>query len=157
MDSRTIVCCFLVSLTAVHVVVGGNSVKSEMPKDPDFFPVTAQFSPVPAGKGWTDQKGPLTEEILRDSVDNIIAHGFTGLEANTHRPQAEAAFILKYAQQRGMIITHHVGALELFGRDKPPKTSVYSSEYAKAVRRRAEKALTPLDNFPRLDSSEPCL
>ena len=121
-----------------------------MTQELDFFPVCTQFSPVPSGKGWTGQKGPLTEDVLRDHVDNIMAHGFTGLEANTHRPAAEAAFILKYAQQRGMIITHHAGALELFGRDKPPPTCVYSAEYAKAVRRRAEKALASLKDIPRL-------
>ncbi|MBN1341408.1 MAG: hypothetical protein JXQ73_01945 [Phycisphaerae bacterium] len=119
-------------------------------KTPDFFPVCTQFSPLPSGKGWTGQKGPLSEQMLRDSVDDIIAHGFTGLEANTHRPKDEEAFILKYAQQRGMFFTHHVGALERFGRDKPPNVCVYSPEYPKVVRSGAEKALASLEDIPPL-------
>ncbi len=163
---RAIVCYFLLSLGTVWTAFGqepkpptSTSSRTGRRTNPrevrvaerlDFFPVSTQFSPLPSGKGWTGQKGPLSEKVLRDSVDNIMEHGFTGLEANTHRPKAEAAFILKYAQKRGMIITHHVGALELFGRNKPPQTCVYSAEYAKAVRRRAQKALAPLKDIPRL-------
>ena len=52
-------------------------------------------------------------------------------------PKDEAAFVLSYAQQRGMIMTHHAGALEGFGRNAPPGTCVYSESYAEAVRARA--------------------
>ena len=116
----------------------------------DCFPVSTQFSPLPSGKGWTGQEGALSEQVLRDSVDNIIGHGFTGLEANTRRPEAESAFILDYARQRGMIITHHAGGLEMFGRNKPPSPSVYSPEYAKRIRRNAEQRLASLADIPRL-------
>ena len=106
--------------------------------DLDFFPVATQFSPVPSGKGWKGEEGALSEEMLRDTVDNIIAHGFTGIESNTHRPEPEQTFILDYARSRGMFITAHVGALEGFGRDAPPSPSVYSPEYGEAVRSRAK-------------------
>ena len=65
--------------------------------EPDCFPIVTQFSPVPSGKGWNGEEGPLSEEILRDTVDNIREHGFTGIEAPTHRPAEEEAFILEYA------------------------------------------------------------
>jgi hypothetical protein len=116
----------------------------------DFFPLVTQFGPVPSGKGWRVEKEPLSEEKLRDTIDNILAHGFTGIETGVNRPNSEKAFILNYAQSREMILTHHAGALELFGRDKPPEPSVYSPEYETSVRKNAEKALAPLKNYPRL-------
>jgi hypothetical protein len=118
--------------------------------DPDFFPIVTQFSPVPNGKGWKGGKEPLDEKDLRDTVDNILAHGFTGIETGVNRPENEKAFILNYAQSRGMILTHHAGALELFGRDKPPEPSVYSPEYEIKVRENAQKALASLKDLPRL-------
>ena len=36
-----------------------------LPDKLDFFPVTTQFSPVPSGKGWKGEEGPLSEEMLR--------------------------------------------------------------------------------------------
>ena len=106
-----------------------------------------------SGKGWKGEAGPIDEATLRDTIDNLREHGFTGLAANTHRPPDEAARILNYAQAQGMIVTHEVGGLELFGRDAPPTPCVYSPEYAKQVRARAEEALKPLATIaagPRL-------
>ncbi len=115
-----------------------------------FFPAVTQFSPVPSGKGWKGGEGPLDEATIRDTIDNIRAHGFTGIEAPTHRPANEEAIILRYAQDQGMIVSYHAGALELFGRTDPPDPCIYSPEYAKAVRANAEKALAPLKSIPRL-------
>ena len=117
------------------------------------FPVATQFSPVPSGDGWKGEDGPLSEATLHATVENIRAHGFTGIEAPTHRPPEEQAIILDYAQSLGMFITVHTGALEFFGRTEPPAICVYSPEYAKAVRANAEKALAPLANIPRLYSA----
>jgi len=119
-------------------------------KELTFFPVTVQFSPVPSGEGWKGETGPLSEEVLRATVDNIRAHGFTGLQAPTGRPEKENEFLLRYAQEKGMIITYHTGALELFGRRKPPSVCVYSSEYPRTVRKRAQRLLAPLASIPRL-------
>ena len=118
--------------------------------EPDYFPVATQFSPVPSGKGWKGEEGALSEEVLCDTIDNIYDHGFRGIEFPTHRSSEEEAIILKYAVSKGMFITYHAGALELFGRDKPPATCVYSPEYAKAVRENAEKRLAPLKEIPNL-------
>ena len=146
MSHHTILPALLTLLTL------GSMAMAEAPAPPriDFFPATVQFSPVPSGKGWKGEKGPLSEQVLRDTIDNILAHGFTGIQTPTHRPKNEEAIILRYAQSRGMIITHHAGAMELFGRNKPPKPSVYSPDYPKAVRKRVEQALAPLKNIPRL-------
>ena len=116
----------------------------------DFFPITAQFSPVPSGRGWKGQAGPIAVQELRDTVDNLLAHGFTGLEVPTHRPNAEEAVILDYAQSRGMITTCQLGSLERFGRDSPPAECAYSAQYSRAVRRDAEKALATLKGIHRL-------
>lgn len=119
-------------------------------KELSFFPIVTQFSPVPSGKGWRVEKEALDDKKLRDTIDNYLAHGFTGIETGVNRPDTEKAFILNYAQSKGMILTHHAGALELFGRDKPPVPSVYSPEYPVKVRANAEKALSSLKNYPRL-------
>ena len=117
---------------------------------PDCFPAVTQFSPVPSGRGWKGEAGPLGEDVLRDTIDNIREHGFTGIELPTHRPAEEEAFILEYAQSKGMLITYHAGGLELFGRTAPPEICVYSPEYARAVRANARKRLAPLESIPRL-------
>jgi len=122
----------------------------ERPTRLDFFPVEAQFSPVPSGKGWTSVEQPLTPQLIRETIDNIIDHGFTGLEAPVRLGKDHQTTILNYAQSRGMFITYHTGSLELFGRDKPPEICVYSPQYPGAVRRNAEKRLAPLKNIPRL-------
>lgn len=135
---------FLVFLLLVGQAASPESIKL------DFFPVVTQFSPVPSGKGWKGEEGPLNEQTIRDTIDNIREHGFTGLEAPTRRPPEEEAMILDYAQSQGMIISYHAGALELFSRGTPPDPCVYSPDYAKAVRANAEAALAPLKNIPRL-------
>ncbi|MBN2308051.1 MAG: hypothetical protein JXR94_03720, partial [Candidatus Hydrogenedentes bacterium] len=155
MNASMTVLCAVLMLAAGRAAAPQEPAESgPLPIEPltelDFFPVATQFSPVPSGQGWHGEDGPLSEAVLRATVDNIRAHGFTGLESSTHRPAEEQAFILEYAQSRGMFITHHAGALELFGRDKPPEVCVYSPDYARVVRENAERALAPLAGIPRL-------
>ena len=121
-----------------------------LPSPLDFFPVAAQFSPVPSGEGWKGEEGPLSEETIRKTIDNIRAHGFTGIEGPARRPPEEQAYILKYAQSCGMFVSWHTGPLENFGRETPPSPPVYSPEYAPAVRKTVEGALAPLKDIPRL-------
>lgn len=121
-----------------------------VPSVPNVFPVATQFSPVPSGKGWKGEEGSLDEQTLRDTIDNIWDHGFTGIEAGTHLPAEQEAFVLEYARSKGMFITAHAGALELFGRDSPPEICVYSPDYAKAVRANAETCLANFENMPGL-------
>lgn len=117
---------------------------------PGFFPAVTQFSPVPSGEGWKGEEGPLSPEVLQATVDNIRAHGFTGIEAPTHRPAEEEQVILDYARSKGMVVSYHAGAFEGFDRTTPPAPSVYSPAYAEAVRARAEAALEPLKAIPNL-------
>ena len=125
---------------------------AERPTGTDFFPVVCQFSPVASGEGWRgNEEEEITPELLRATVDNIMAHGFTGIEWNIAALTPEQADIVRnYAQSRGMIITHHIGALELFGRDNPPAIPVYSEAYAEAVREATERQMPVLDEIPRL-------
>lgn len=136
----------LVSLaTAVFVV------SSAFGQQPDFFPAAVQFSPVPSGEGWNGHGGALTAQEIRNTIDNIATHGFTGIHAPTHRPAEENDAILQYAQSRGMFITGEIpGGIEQFGRDAPPPICVYSPQYTDAVRDRARAALAPFVAMPRL-------
>lgn len=43
----------------------------------NYFPVSVQFTPVPSGKGWRDERPPLTDETMRETIHNIILHGCT--------------------------------------------------------------------------------
>jgi hypothetical protein len=120
------------------------------PQDLGSIPVCTQFSPVPSGKGWHGEEGPLSETVIKDTIDNILAHGFTGIEAPTRRSPEEDNLILSYAQSQGMFISIHLGSYELFGRDAPPEISVYSPEYPVAVRKIATESLKSIRNMPRL-------
>ena len=128
---------------------------AERPTGKGFFPVVCQFSPVPSGKGWHGEEGSIDADTLRDTIDNILAHGFTGIEWNMHLPEAETDVLRNYAQAKGMVITHHLGALEMFGRDNPPEPSVYSAEYPERVRENAEKRLASLPEIARLYNAFP--
>lgn len=119
-------------------------------QDLSSVPVCTQFSPVPSGLGWHGEEGPLSETVIKETIDNIIAHGFTGIEAPTHRPPDEDRIILSYAQSKGMFVSIHLGAYELFGRDAPPEISVYSPEYPIAVRKIATESLKSIGDMPRL-------
>ena len=117
---------------------------------PDRFPVFTQFSPVPSGKGWKDEDQPLDEQTIRHTVDNLLEHGFSGLEIPRYRTPKERAKILQCAQSRGMLTLSCMGGLELFGRTKPPSVCVYSNKYPQAVTRSVEQALAHLRDVPRL-------
>ena len=159
-NSRRLAVCLLLALPAWQMARGQQSLqtspagKAPSAKKLDFFPVAAQFSAVPSGKGWNGHAGPIGEQEVRDTIDNMAAHGFTGVMAPTGRPKAEEDLILQYAQYaqlRGMFVTYEIpGGVERFGRDAPPATCVYSPNYAGLVRHSAESALAPLRAIPRL-------
>lgn len=121
-------------------------------KVPDnAFPVTVQFSPVPSGKGWKGDK-PLTPELQKETVDNIIDHGFSVLSIGnwTKKDQTEQnKSLLDYAQSRGMKINYITGGFEIFKRENAPAISVYSSQYPVEVRKRVEAGLAPLKKIER--------
>ncbi len=117
---------------------------------PDFFPVTTQFSPLPVGPGWRGETGALSAKVLQDTIDNLRAHGFTGLYHPLPLPAAEAKLVLDYAQSNGMVITHMTGGFEGFGRDAPPAVCVYSAKYPEQVRQGVQAGLAGLGDVPRL-------
>jgi hypothetical protein len=144
---------FLFCLTCVAMAANsstGSGSSAATPNPVGSFPVATQFTPVPSGDGWKGEEGPLSEQVIRDTIDNIIKHGFSGIEAPTRRPPAEETFILKYAQERGMFISWLTGGLEGFGRDEPPNPSVYSPNYASTMKKNVEQALDSVKEISRL-------
>lgn len=148
--NRTYVATAILSVVFAHVAPADSDQTAPRVSAADFFPVATQFSPVPSGEGWKGEEGPISQELLRATIDNIYDHGFRGIQLDTGRPPEEEAFILEYAQSRGMFITAHLGSLELFGREAPPEPSVYSPEYAAAVRANVEQRIASIKNIPRL-------
>lgn len=117
------------------------------------FPCTVQISPLPGdGPGWHGEAGPLSPEVIRATIDDILAHGFTCIEAPiaTVADVASRRALLDYAISRGMQITYQAGSMELFHRDLPPAISVYSPEYAVAVKKKVAEALAPVQATPHV-------
>lgn len=121
------------------------------------FPVAVQFSPVPSGEGWKGIE-PLTSDLEKKTIDNIINHGFSILSIGnwTIKDQTpEDHFLLNYAQSRGMKVNYITGGLEIFKRDRSPSISVYSPLYAQEVKRRVDSALKPIGSIKRIFSVFP--
>ena len=115
------------------------------------FPACVQFSPVPSGKGWKGEKPPLAEDVQRETIDNLIGHGFSGLYYPISGLSAEQnKSVLNYAQSRGMKINYMTGGFEMFDRDHPPAISVYSPRYAEEVKKRVQSGLAPIKEIQRI-------
>lgn len=103
------------------------------------FPVTLQVSPVPDVSGWTGVPEAEAKSALRATIDQMLAHGFTGLEYPFHLTPELDRYVLAYAQSRDMYITYNhtfeKGGVENFGRNDPPPISVYSPDYISAVKK----------------------
>lgn len=153
------------SLTCSAAAPGpGNPGASEplpatVPRVPEaYFPVAVQFTPVPSGRGWRDERPPLTEETMRETVHNIILHGCTHLAAGEFSHGGANAAVFDYAQKLGMKIDYTSNGVQLFKRDAPPKYCVYTPEYLDSVRMRIEPVLgavkriaSPHTIFPFMD------
>jgi len=130
--------------------------EARQPIKPGSFPVTMQFSPVPSGKGWRGEPGTLSDQVIRDTIDNMIEHGATGLYCPVWvyppysiSPQ-EAKKVIEYAESRGMFITYQTGGLEMFHRHPSKSRNVYAPEYASAVKKNIESRLAPLKDYTRV-------
>lgn len=99
----------------------------------DVFPVSVQFSRVPSGPGWRNETPPISPEVMRLTIQNIIDHGFTNLSVGAFSGD-QTQDLLRYAQARGMQIDFTTNGFEMFDRVQPPAISVYSPRYADAVR-----------------------
>jgi hypothetical protein len=123
-----------------------------------MFPVTVPLSPLPDCTGWNPGGSPPAMGDLHITVDEMIAHGFTGLVFPFHLSPADTCDVMNYAQSRGMFITfdrtegggNPRGEVQMFGRDAPPAISVYSPRYAPAVREKVVAALTEVKGVPGL-------
>lgn len=121
---RLLLCLTLV-LTASHPTFAQSKDAQPAKPAPGYFPVCGQLSPLPSGKGWKSGSGPLDEQTLRDTIDNLREHGFSGVEMNIDLPPENADYLRKYALEQGMFLVTHTGGIEGFGRDKPPSPSVF--------------------------------
>jgi hypothetical protein len=108
---------------------------------PGSFPVSVQFTRVPSGKGWRDEELPLTDEVMKETVHNIILHGCTHIATGEFSSGGANEKVLNYAQQLGMKIDWTSNGVQLFKRNDPPQYSVYSPDYSFAVRREIEPVL----------------
>jgi len=122
------------------------------------FPAAVQFTPVPSGKGWRDEELPLSDELMKETMHNIIAHGFTHIASGEFSKSGANEHVLNYAQQIGMKVDWTSNGVQLFKRNDPPPYSVYSPEYMNAVRKQIEPVLgsikklsNPNTMFPYMD------
>lgn len=103
------------------------------------YPVTMQISPVPGVPGWAGTPEAQAKPALRATIDQMLAHGFTGLEYPFHLTPELDRYVLAYARSRNIYITYNrtfeKGGVENFGRIEPPPISVYSAEYLPAVKK----------------------
>lgn len=120
------------------------------PKGRMCFPVTIQLASVPNVSNWIGVEESLAKSALRATIDQMLAHGFTGLEYPFHLTAVLDRYVLMYARSRGMYITYNhtfekgnntFGGVEIFGRNEPPPISVYSTEYVSTVKTNLEAVL----------------
>lgn len=146
----------IIAATILSLAVSASLSGNSTPAEPGPFPVTMQFNPVPSGEGWKGEPGPLSDEVIRNTIDNMIEHGATGIYCPIGRQPypvsaEDAKRVSDYAESRGMYITYQTGGLEMFRR-KPAEAplSSYSPEYPEALKKNIETRLAPLSQYTRL-------
>jgi hypothetical protein len=149
----------IVSLAVLGALIAGGAVKEAVAASTvpdDAFPACIQFSPVPAGKGWKGEKPPLSAEVQRDTLLNLIGHGFSVLYYPVGGlSDAQNQEVLTQAQALGMKVNYMTSGFEIFDREHPPAISVYSPRYAEEVRKRVEAGLAPMKAIQRIYSVFP--
>jgi hypothetical protein len=125
---------------------------------PGSFPVSVQFTPVPSGKGWTDEVPPLTDAVMEETIHNIILHGCTDIATGEFSKGGANERVLEYAQKLGMKIDWTSNGVQLFKRNDPPLHSVYMSAYTEEMKKRivpvlgdVKKLAHPNTIFPFMD------
>lgn len=142
---------------------GSSQTRQELPETTPrvkkgAFPVSVQFTPVPSGKGWKDEKLPLPDHVIEETIHNIILHGCTQLATGEFSNGGANEKVLAYAQQLGMKVDRTSNGIQLFKRNDPPAHSVYSPAYLEAVKKQIEPVLgsikkvdNPSTIFPFMD------
>lgn len=117
---------FILGFTTTLILHGGAGEAGAAPAVPDnAFPACVQFSPVPAGKGWKDEKPPLSAEVRQDTLVNLVDHGFSVLYYPVGGlSETENQEVLASAQALGMKVNYMTGGFEMFDREHPPAISV---------------------------------
>ena len=105
------------------------------------FPVSVQFTPVPSGKGWRDETPPLTDQVIEETIENIILHGCTNLCMGEYTGQGSNQKVMNYGQKLGMQIDYTTNGVQLFKRNEPSPICVYSPEYLQAVKNQINPVL----------------
>ncbi len=94
---------------------------------------------------------------MRAAIDEIIDHGFTGVECPLHLEPDDTRAIVEYLRSRGMYLiydrTFDKAGVEGFGRDKPAPVSVFSRAYPDLVRRNIDAALEAAKPFTHVHSA----
>ncbi len=120
----------------------------------EFFPITVQLSPVPGGGAWANVPDSQAKAALRAALDQILAHGVTGLEYPFHLSPELNQYVLDFARSRGMFLTYNrtfaKGGVENFGRNLPPPISVYAPGYPDAVKKNLAPVLAEAARLPNL-------
>jgi len=145
------------AIMSVLIVPGAQLVMGAAPAVPDnAFPACIQFSPVPDGKGWKGEKPPISTEVLQETLQNLIGHGFSVLYYPVGGlSDVQNQEVLASAQALGMKVNYMTGGFEMFDREHPPAISVYSPRYAEEVSQRVQTGLAPVKEIRRIYSLFP--
>lgn len=149
----------IITASAFNTTTAQSTLPETTPRvKPGSFPVSVQFTPVPSGKGWKDERPPLTDQTIEETIHNIILHGCTHLAAGEFSNGGANSKVFDYAQRLGMKIDYTSNGVQLFKRNDPPVHSVYSPQYMEEVRKRIEPVLgkvktieNPYTMFPFMD------
>lgn len=124
------------------------------PSQEGVFPITVQWSPLPNRHPAINSSQKPADKHLLAKMNDIIEHGFTGLQYPLHLPRAESVAGLRDVQARDMFLTYNrtfeKGGVENFGRKSPPPISVFSPRYAEAVRKNVIAAFAPVKGIPNI-------
>ena len=146
------------AMFCIEGVFAQNNLDATIPRVPkSHFPISVQFTPVPSGNGWHNERPPLSKDVIRENIHNIILHGCTNICAGSYSNRG-GSYVLDYAQSLGMQIDYTTHGVQIFKRNEPADLCVYSPEYMDSVRTLIEPVLggvkkltAPHSLFPYID------
>ena len=151
---KRILIAIALNFCAHTTTVFGQASEGDALLSDDAFPASVQFSRVPSGKGWKNEEPPLTSRVQRETVQNIIEHGFTNLSVGAFSGD-QTQSLLDYAQSMGMKVDFTTNGFEMFDRVHPPAISVYSPRYAEEVTKKVAVGLAPVKEIERIHTVFP--
>ena len=124
--------------------------KTTQPVNP--FPSTIQFSAPPKDRAASGSYPDLLAQ--HKSIQNIALSGFSNFWIYNFSDDSVRK-LLNYAESIGMGIDYMTSGFEGFGRNLPPKTSVYSPQYADEVSKRIDSGLASIKKIRNLSTLFP--